>query len=99
MKIEIHVSDDRRSFSLAVDGSGPVLLDNFILLTKEGEMTRNLVFGSGEQVGRLLFGLYANSWRFEENGLRDVIESVAEDIRDSREVREHRSGEAVRRLM
>ncbi|GAB4369387.1 MAG: hypothetical protein Kow00128_15510 [Deltaproteobacteria bacterium] len=99
MKIEIHVSDDRRSFSLSIDGGGPVLLDNFILLTKEGEMTRNLVFGSGEEVGRLLFGLYANSWRFEEFGLREVLESVAEDIRDSREGRERRSEETIRRLM
>jgi len=99
MKIEIHVSDDRRSFDLSVDGGGPIHIDNFILLTKEGEQTRNLVFGTGEEVGRLLFGLYANSWRLEENGLREVIELVAEDIRDSREVRERGSEETIRRIM
>lgn len=99
MKIEIHVSDDRRSYSLFVDEDGPVSMDNFILLTKEGEYTRNIVFGSGEEVGRLLFGFYANSWRFEESGLREVIERVAEDIRDSREVRERRSDETIRRIM
>ena len=54
MKIEIHVSDDRRSYTLSVDGSGPIPLDNFILLTKEGENTRHLVFGTGEEVGRLV---------------------------------------------
>jgi len=99
MKIEIHVSDDRRSYTLSVDGSGPIPLDNFILLTKEGENTRHLVFGTGEEVGRLLFGLYANSWRFGESGLREVIELVAEDVRDSREVRERRTDEAIRRIM
>lgn len=99
MKIEIHVSNDRRTFSLSVDGRGPFSIDNFILLTKEGEHTRNLVFGTGEEVGRLLFGLYANSWRLEETGLRDVIERVAEDIHDSREVREGRSEEAIRKIM
>lgn len=99
MKIEIHVSDDRRSFSLSVDGDGPVPMDNFILLTKEGEYTRNLVFGTGEDVGRLLFGFYSNSRCFEENGLREVIERVAENIRDSREVRERLSEETIRRIM
>ncbi len=98
MKIEIHVSDDRRSFSLSVDGSGPMRIDNFILLTKEGEHARNLVFGTGEEVGRLLFGLYANSWRLGESGLREALELVAEEIRDSREGRERRSGEAIRRI-
>ncbi len=99
MKIEIHISDDRRMLSLSVDGGESVLLDNFILLTKEGEKTRNLVYGSIENIGRLLYGLYINSWKFEETGMREVLELVAEDIRDVRESRAAETRDTVRRLM
>lgn len=98
MKIEIRVSDDKRSYSIAVDGGEPVPMENFVLLTKEGEKTRNLVFGTTENVGRLLFGLYANCWRLEELGMREVIETVADDIRESREIRERASEETIRRI-
>lgn len=99
MKIEIHISEDRRGLSLSVDGGEPMPLDNFILLTKEGEKTRNLVFGSTENIGRLIYGLYVNSWKFEETAMREVIELVAEDIHDIRERRITSSGDAIRRLM
>lgn len=99
MKIEIDVSDDKRRYSIAVDGGPPVPVENFILLTKEGDQTRNLVFGSAETIGRILYGFYVNCWRFEETGMRDVIESVADDIRDGRELREQASQETIRRLM
>lgn len=80
MKIEIRVSDDKRSLSISVDGGSPVPMDNFLLLTKEAEKSRQLVFGSAEELRRLLLGLYVNSWRFEEFGMRDVLERVAEEI-------------------
>lgn len=98
MKIEIRVSDDKRSYSIAVDGGEPVPMENFVLLTKEGENTRNLAFGSTENVGRLLFGFYVNCWRLDELGLREVIETVADDIRESREIRERASEETIRRI-
>lgn len=98
MKIEIHVSDDKRTYSIAVNGSPPVPMENFVLLTKEGERTRNLVFGSTEDVGRLLFGLYVNCWRLEETGMREVIELVADDIRDSKDMRERASEETIRKI-
>ena len=80
MKIEIRVSDDRRSMTVSVDGGSPVPLDHFLLLTKEGETARQLVHGSAEELRRLLLGLYVNSWRFEEAGMRGVLEQVAEEI-------------------
>jgi hypothetical protein len=88
MKIEIHVSDDKKTFSLSVNGGPPVEMENFILLTKEGEKTRNLVFGSAENVGRLLYSLYVNCWRLDETEMRDVMELVADDIVDVRGRRE-----------
>jgi|GEM_PF-3642919 len=99
MKIEIDVSEDRRHYSIAVDGGPAVPVDNFILLTKEGEQTRNLVFGSAETIGRLLYGFYVNCWKFEETVMRDVLESVAEDIRNGRELREQATRETIRRIM
>lgn len=99
MKIEIEVSDDRRRYSIAVDGGEPLPVDGFVLLTKEGERTRNLVFGDAETIGRLLYGLYVNCWKFEETGMRDILEHVAQDIRDGRELRERASQETIRRLM
>ncbi len=99
MKIEIVVSEDRQRYSIAVDGAPPAPLENFILLTKEGEQTRNLVFGNAENIGRLLYGFYVNCWKFEETGMRDILESVADDIRDGREVREKSSQETIRRIM
>lgn len=99
MKIEIHVSDDKKTFSLSVNGGPPVGMENFILLTKEGEKTRNLVFGSAENVGRLFFSLYVNCWRLNETGMRDVMELVADDIIDVRNQRENASQETLRRVM
>ncbi len=101
MKIEIHVSDDRTSYSIAVDGGAPEPMENFLLLTKEGEKMRNIVFGDIDTVGRLLFGLYVNCWRFEESGMRGVLETVAEDIRDIRDLRERApaGAEAVRKAV
>lgn len=99
MKIEIGISADRKQYTIAVDGGPTVPLESFMLLTKEGEQTRNLVFGSAENIGRLLYGLYVNCWKFEENGMRDVIETVAGDIREGRELREQASEETLRRLM
>ena len=99
MKIEIHVSDDKKAFSLAVDGAPAVHMDNFVLLTKEGEKTRNLVFGSPENVGRLLYSLYVNCLRLEEVAMRDVMELVADDIIDVRNRREDASQETLRRVM
>lgn len=99
MKIEIHVSEDNQSFSIALDGGAPMTVENFVLLTKEGEKTRNLVFGDSESLGRLIYGLYVNCWRFEETGMRDVLELVAEDIREVRDRREKASDDTVRRLM
>lgn len=98
MKIEIRVSDDRRSYSIAVDGGEPVPMENFVLLTKEGENTRNVVFGNTETVGRLLFGFYVNCWRLEEFGMREVMEIVADDIRETREMRERETEETIRRI-
>lgn len=99
MKIEIIVSEDRKSYAISVDGSKPLPMDNFLLLTQEGDKTRNLVFGNVEEVGRLLYGFYVNCWRLEETGMRDVLELVAEDIRDGKELREQSSDETIRRLM
>jgi hypothetical protein len=99
MKIEIHVSDDKKSLSIAVDGAGPAPMDNFILLTREGEKTRNLVFGSPETVGRLLYSLYVNCWKLDETAMRDVMELVADDIVDVRSRREQASRETIRRVM
>ncbi len=99
MKIEIVVSEDRQRYTIAVDGAPPASLENFILLTKEGEQTRNLVFGNAENIGRLLYGFYVNCWKFEETGMRDILESVADDIRDGRDVREKSSQETIRRIM
>ncbi len=99
MKIEIHVSNDKKTFSLAVNGGAPVRMDNFILLTKEGDRTRNLVFGSPENVGRLLYSLYVNCWKLDEVEMRDVMELVADDIVDVRNKREEESQGTIRRLM
>lgn len=88
MKIEIHVSDDRKRYSISVDGGAPEPMENFLLLTREGESMRNVVFGDVETVGRLLFGFYVNCWRFDESGMRGMLEVVAEDIRDLRDRRE-----------
>ncbi len=99
MKIEIHVSDDRKRFSISVDGGPPEPMENFLLLTKEGEKMRNIVFGDIDAVGRLLFGFYVNCWRFDETGMRGVLEIVAEDIRDIRDRRERSTAEAIRRAM
>jgi hypothetical protein len=99
MKIEILVSDDKNTFSISVDGGPPAPMDNFLLLTKEKENTRNVVFGSAENVGRLLYGFYVNCWRFDERGMRDVLELVADDILDVREKREQTSQETIRRVM
>lgn len=99
MKIEIDISADKRRYSIVVDGGAPVSLENFLLLTKEGERTRNLVFGNAETIGRLLYGFYVNCWRFEETGMRDVLENVAEDIRGGREMRDKASQETIRRIM
>lgn len=57
------------------------------------------MFGATESVGRLIYGLYVNSWRFEEIAMRDVLELVAEDIHDSREIRHTASEETICRLM
>jgi hypothetical protein len=99
MKIEIHVSDDKKSFSLSVNGAPPVGMENFILLTREGDKTRNLVFGSPENVGRLLYSLYVNCWKLDETEMRDVMELVADDILDVRSRREEASQETLRRIM
>jgi len=99
MKIEILVSDDKKSLSISVDDGPQAPVENFILLTKEGDRTRNLVFGSAENVGRLLYGLYVNSWRFDERGMRDILELVADDIHDIRDKREEASQETIRRIM
>jgi len=99
MKIEILVSDDKKSLSISVDDAPLAPVENFILLTKEGDRTRNLVFGSAENVGRLLYGLYVNSWRFDETGMRDILELVADDINDIRDKREEASQETIRRVM
>lgn len=99
MKIELDISEDKKRYSIAVDGGPATPVENFILLTKEGENTRNLVFGNAETIGRLLFGFYVNCWKFEETGMRDVLESVAEDIRDGRVLREKATDETIRRLM
>ena len=99
MKIEIHISEDRRGLSLSVDGGEPTPLDNFILLTKEGEKTRNLVFGRTENIGRLIYGLCVNSWKFDESAMREVLELVAEDIHDIRERRVAESRDTIRSLM
>src|SRR5512134_1639269 len=99
MKIEIVVSEDRRDFTITVDGSRSVRMDNFILLTREGEKTRNLAFGSIEDVGRLIYGFYVNCWRLGETAMRDALEVVAEDIRDVREGREKATEETLRRVM
>lgn len=34
MKIEIHISEDKRKLSISVNGAPSVSMDNFILLTK-----------------------------------------------------------------
>jgi hypothetical protein len=99
MKIEILVSEDKKSFAIAVDGDPTARVDNFILLTKEGEKTRNLVFGSPEDVGRLLYSLYVNCWRLDETEMRDVMEIVADDIVDVRTQREEESRRTIRRVM
>ncbi len=99
MKIEINVSKDRQTFTISVDDSPPIKMDNFILLTKEGDQTRNLVFGSPENVGRLLYGLYANCWKLGEASMRDVLELVADDISDVRRKLEEITSETIRRVM
>jgi hypothetical protein len=99
MKIEILVSNDKKSFFLVVDGAPPILMENFILLTKEGDKTRNLVFGSPENVGRLLYSLYVNCYRLDETAMRDVMEMVADDILDVRTQREDESQRTIRKLM
>ena len=99
MKIEILVSEDKKSFAIAVDGDPTARVDNFILLTKEGGKTRNLVFGSPEDVGRLLYSLYVNCWRLDETVMRGVMEVVADDILDVRGRREEASKETLRRVM
>lgn len=99
MKIEIHVSDDKKTFSIAVDGAPPARMDNFVLLTKEGEQTRNLVFGSAENVGRLLYNLYVNCWRLHETEMRDMMELVADDILDVRNQRREETRRTIRRVM
>lgn len=99
MKIEIRVSDDRKRYSISVDGGAPETMENFLLLTKEGETMRNIVFGDIDTVGRLLFGFYVNCWRFDETGMRGVLEVVAEDIRDLRDRREQLPAEPVRKVM
>ncbi|MBI5575969.1 MAG: hypothetical protein HY896_06345 [Deltaproteobacteria bacterium] len=99
MKIEILVSDDRKTYSIAVDGGPPALVENFVLLTKEGEKTRNVVFGSAENVGRLLYGFYVNCWRLDARGMRDALELVAGDIVDVREKRNDASQQTIRRIM
>ena len=40
MKIEIHLSDDKRTLSIAVDGGEPAIMDNFILLAEDIHDTR-----------------------------------------------------------
>lgn len=99
MKIEILVSDDKKSFSIAVDGGAPVLMDNFVLLTKEGDNTRNLVFGNADSVGRLIYGLYVNCWRLQQTAMRDMIELVADDILDVREKRDQASRDTIRKFL
>jgi hypothetical protein len=99
MKIEITVSEDRKRYAISIDGSRPVPMDDFMLLTREGEKTRNLVFGPIEDIGRLLYGFYVNCWRYEETGMRDILELVAEDIQDGKETRAQASQETLRRLM
>jgi hypothetical protein len=99
MKIEIDVSEDRKSFSISIDGGRPVRMEDFMLLTREGDKTRNLVFGPIEDIGRLIYGFYMNCWRFEETGMRDILELVAEDIHDGKETRTQASQETLRRIM
>ena len=99
MKIEIVVSEDRRDYTITVDGARSVRMDNFLLVTREGEKTRNLAFGSIEDGGRLVYGFYVNCWRLGETEMRDALEVVAEDIRDIREGREKATEETLRRVM
>lgn len=99
MKIEIHISGDKKALSISVDGGPPARMDNFVLLTKEGEQTRNLVFGNAENVGRLLYNLYVNCWRLDETEMREMMELVADDILDVRNQREEASRETIRRIM
>ncbi len=99
MKIEIHISEDRTSYTLAIDGGPAVPLDEFVLLTKEGERTRNIVFGPVEVIGRLLYGFYVNCWKFGQRGMRDILEEVAEDIRDAQAQRTIEAENVIRRLM
>lgn len=99
MKIEMDISDDKNTYTISVDGGPAVRMDNFLLLTREGEKTRNLVFGGIEHIGRLIYGFYINCWRFEETGMRDVLELVADDIRDGRSLREQASEETERKVM
>jgi hypothetical protein len=99
MKIEIVVSDDRKSYSIAVDGAPARSMENFLLLTKEGEKTRNVVFGSPENVGRLLYGFYVNCWKLDERSMRDVLEIVADDILDVRSKAREASQETIRKVM
>ncbi len=96
MKIELNISEDRTAYTISVDGGPAVPMDNFLLLTREGEKTRNLVFGSVENIGRLVYGFYVNCWRFEETGMREVLEVVADDIRDRRQ---QSTEEAIRKAM
>jgi hypothetical protein len=98
MKIEIHVSEDRKTLSISVNGAPPSPMDDFILLTKEGEKTRNIVFGATEAVGSLIYGFYINARRFEQTAMRDVLELVAEGIHNSREIRNAASEDTARRL-
>lgn len=99
MKIEIQVSDDHKTFSISVNGMPSQYMENFILLTKEGDKTRNIVFGKPENVGRLLYGFYVNCLKMEEQSMRDVLELVADDIIDVREKRTEASQETIRRVM
>lgn len=99
MKIELDISEDRKTYTISVDGAPAVPMDNFLLLTREGDKTRNLVFGNVEHVGRLIYGFYINCWKFEETGMRDVLELVADDIRDGRELRDQSSRETIRKVM
>jgi hypothetical protein len=57
------------------------------------------VFGSPEDVGRLLYSLYVNCWRLDETEMRDVMEIVADDILDVRTQREEESRRTIRRVM
>lgn len=99
MDITIHISDDKKRYSITVDGEGPLPVQHFLLLTREGDRARNLVFGNAGEIGRLLYGLYINCRQFDHEEMQSVIEVVAEDIQDVRASLEEETWEGTRKYM